>query len=337
MPISRHTLGARRAVTNEISASTDENNSSMKRAATPRLPPLSAVQAFEAAARRLSFNRAAEELRVTASAVSHRIRALEDFLGVALFHRLTRQVALTEAGAAYLDAVREGLQCIAEATSKLRDHKRPRCLRVSVAPAFASRLIQQLPDFHRTYPEVEICVIASTRLTDFSQEEVDVAIRHGAGSWSGLASHYLRGDERLPMCSPMLLQDGRRLAHPRDVKHFTLLHALPRVQDWCRWLEQAGVEGVDGERGLKFETSALVLEAVMSGLGIAIVERESAAEALRTGQLLAPFTEALRTETSYYVVYPRRKRKDKTIGLFRDWLLDYFVPVSKPRKRRGPS
>jgi len=332
MPTTRSTLGRRAAVTNETSAPTHEVDSSA-RAPAERLPPLNAIQAFDAAARHLSFNRAAEELHLTASAISHRIRALEEFLGVSLFHRLTRHVALTEAGTAYVAAVRAGLARIAAATGALRRQERSRRLSVSVAPTFASRLIQRLPQFHQLHPEIEIYVFATTRLVDFSRAEADVGIRHGTGAWPGLASHYLQSDERFPVCSPMLLR-ARRLERADEVRHFTLLHALTRPHDWRRWLEQAGVRGVDDERGPKFETSQFVMEAAISGLGIAIVERAVARDALQAGRLVAPFELTLRTEKSYYLVYPRRKQKDKTLALFRAWVLDCFAEQPEKKTRR---
>lgn len=331
MPTARHTLGIRRAKTNEISSATPEEISSIRPAGTRRLPPLAAIHAFEAAARHMSFNRAAEELRLTASAVSHRIRVLEEFLGVALFHRLTRQVVLTPAGEAYLEAVGAGLERIAAATAALRGQGRARRLTVSVAPVFASRLMQRLPDFHRAHPEVEICVIASTRFVDFSAGEADIAIRYGSGSWPNLVSHYLQGEESLPVCSPKLLRGRPPLKRAADLKHFTLLHVLCRPDDWRGWLEQERAGGLDLERGAKFQTSMLALEAAAGGMGVAIVERELAEGPLQQGQLIAPFASALRTEKNYFLVYPRRRRNDKATALFRDWMLDRFAQEGWPR------
>lgn len=328
MPRPRHTLGLRRATTNEISSATDEGISSV---GARRLPPLAAIHAFEVAARHQSFNRAAEELRLTASAVSHRIRVLEDFLGVALFHRLTRRVALTPAGEAYLDAVRAGLERIAAATGALRGQGRARRLTASVAPAFASRLMQQLPDFHRLHPEIEICLIASTRLVDFSAGEADVAIRYGGGSWPNLVSHYLQGEELLPVCSPELLRGRPPLKRAVDLKHYPLLHVLCRSDDWRGWLEQERASGLDLERGAKFQTSMMALEAAAGGMGVAIVDRGLAEEPLRQGRLIAPFANPLRTTKNYYLIYPRRRRNDKAIALFRDWMLDRFAQEGWPR------
>ncbi len=287
-----------------------------------RLPPLNAIRAFEAAARHLNFNRAAAELHVTPSAVSHQLRRLEDFLGKRLFLRQGRQVALTPEGQNYLLAVHDALDRIGTATLRVATVQAASVLTLNVAPSFASPwLVTRLAGFQLAHPEIEVRLIASLDLVDFAHSDVDVAIRFGLGRWPGLRSHRLFGEELVPVANPALCKGPGALRRPDDLRKATLLHVLPRMGLWRMWLTTFGVDGIDAERGPKFHTTPLALEAAMAGQGVAIADRRLIAEHLKRKQLVAPFDVTLPSASAYYFVYPRERADNPLIVAFRDWLL----------------
>jgi LysR family glycine cleavage system transcriptional activator len=287
-----------------------------------RLPPLNAVRAFEAAARHLNFNRAAEELHVTPSAVSHQIRGLEEFLGVPLFRREGRQVALTPEAENYLLAVREGLERIAAATERLTAAQAAGVLTLSVAPSFATPwLVPRLAAFQLAHPAIEVRLISALDLVDFTRSDVDAAIRYGLGKWPGLRSHRLFAEELVPVASPALRDGSPPLRRPEDLRQATLLHVLWRLGQWRMWLGVAGVSGIDAERGPKFQTTPLALEAAMAGQGVAIADPRLVAENLKSGRLVTLFDVVLPSESAYYFVYPETRADSPAIAAFRDWLL----------------
>lgn len=305
-----------------------------------RLPPLNAVRAFEAAARHLSFNRAAEELHVTPSAVSHQIRTLEDYLGTKLFERRPRQVQLTAAGRDYLPAISAALDGIDAAGRRLQRIGAVQPLTLGVAPTFATGwLIPHLPEFHERHPDVDVRLTLTSRApgeataVDFAHGDIDVAIVYGIGEWKeGVRSHRVLTEELVPVCSPRLLEGPNGLRRPEDLAHATLLHALPRPGQWRNWLMAAGVTGVDPQRGLKFQTTPLALEAAEVGAGVAIANRPFVADELEDGRLVIPFEVQLPSEAGYYLLYPENRSDETAIATFRDWLLEVME-----REEAGPS
>ncbi len=290
-----------------------------------RLPPLNAVHTFEAAARHLSFHRAAEELHVTPSAVSHQVRALEEFLGVRLFNRLARQVVLTTEGQIYLPPVRAALDQIHSATERVAAAKDRGPLTMSVSPTFATGwLVPRLSRFQVAHPSIEVrlnLVRSTTEPADFSRSDVDLVIRYGNQDNPGLRSIRLIVEELLPVCSPALLDAPTPLRRPQDLRHVTLLHALPRVDQWRQWLTAAGVGGVNAERGPKFHNTPLTLEGAIAGMGVALADRRLVARELKSGRLVAPFDITLPSESAYYLIYPQEREDNPNIAAFRDWLL----------------
>lgn len=287
-----------------------------------RLPPLNTLRSFEAAARHASFLRAAKELHVTASAVSHQMRTLEKFLGVALFRRDGRQVVLTREGESYLRAIREGLNLMAAATARIRAPRAGGVLTISVAPSFGTPwLVPRLAGFQLEHPELEVRLTSSLDLVDFAKSDVDAAVRYGAGRWRGLRSHRLFTEELIPVASPRLRIGKKRLSKPADLRQATLLHVIPRLGQWRMWLSAAGVPDIDAEAGPKFHTTPLALEAAIAGHGIAIADRGLVADQVRSGRLVTPFDIVLPTEYAYYLVYPQARADDPNIVTFRDWLL----------------
>ncbi len=286
-----------------------------------RLPPLNAVRAFEAAARHLSFTKAAEELHVTQAAVSHQVKTLEQHLGLKLFRRLNRALVLTEAGQAYLPPVRRIFDQLYEATKRLTEHEARGKLTVSVLPSFAARwLVPRLGRFVKTYPEIDIRVAPSETLADFAREDVDVGIRYGRGRYPGLRTDRLMTEDIFPVCSPVLLQGSHPLRRPTDLKHHVLLHDDDHG-DWRTWLLAAGVEDVDPTRGPVFTDSSMLVQAAVEGQGVALARGALAADDLASGRLVRPFMLSLPAEFAYYVVCPETTADQPKVVAFREWLL----------------
>ncbi len=304
-----------------------------------RLPPLTALRAFEAAARHLSFTRAAAELHVTQAAISHQIKALESFLGVKLFHRQSRSLRLTSQGQDYLPAVNKAFDAIAEATRRLLAHDARGTLTVSVLPSFAARwLVTRLGRFRERYPEISLRVAPSAELVDFSRDEVDVGIRFGAGRYAGLFSCRLLTEDLFPVCSPQLLENADPpLREPRDLEHFTLLHD-DSYGDWRTWLLAAGVDNVDATRGTIYHDAGMLLQAAVAGQGIAIARGVLAADYLKEGRLIRPFELSLPSDYAYYFVCPRGSVEDPKVKAFRDWLLSEAArDEQQPRVAEKPA
>jgi LysR family transcriptional regulator, glycine cleavage system transcriptional activator len=291
-----------------------------------RLPPLNSLRAFEAAARHLSFTRAAEELHVTPAAISHQIKALEDHLGVKLFRRLNRAVLLTDAGQACVSGLSEAFDRMAAALERLRAQDCGGPLTVSTSPAFASKwLVPRLERFQERCPEIDVRVSAAMRLVDFAREDVDVAIRYGPGRYPGLLAQLLLTNEVVPVCAPALLENPRSLGAPQDLRHHMLLHDDMPTSDgaypnWAMWLHAAGVEGVDPSRGPRFDYAGLVLEAAAAGRGVALALSTIAAADLAAGRLVRPFAVAVPIPFAYYVVCPEATAGRPKVEAFRRWL-----------------
>jgi LysR family glycine cleavage system transcriptional activator len=284
------------------------------------LPPLDALRVFEAAARRLSFAAAAAELHLTASAVSHRIKALEAQLDLVLFERMTRKVRLTPAGRAYAAAVADALAILREATRRLAgEANRP--LTVSVTPLFGARwLLPRLARFEAAHPGLAVRLIGTARLADFLADGVDCAVRFGRGTWPGLAAHRLMTLDYVPVCAPALLRQGR-LKSPNDLAHHTLLHYDAAPDAWRMWLLAAGAGGVDADSGQVLSDMAATTQAAIDGIGVAIADRKFIARELKQRRLVAPFAIDMPSGGAFYFVYPAARAGDRRIATFRDWVL----------------
>ena len=287
-----------------------------------RLPPLNALRTFEAAARHLSFTKAADELFVTQAAVSHQIRTLEEHLGTALFRRMNRSLMLTDEGQALLPAVREAFDLLSAGVRRVQDLCCGGVLTISTTPSIAaSWLAGRIARFQALHPEVELQLSATARLVDFAREDVDCGIRHGMGDWPGLISQRLFQTALVPVCSPLLLDGRNPLGCPGDLAHHTLLHALDDPDDWRLWLRAAGIDGVDPKRGLKFDSVPLVVQAAISGAGVGIGRRQLVEAELAAGRLVAPFDLELPDECAYYFVAPAATADQPKVAAFRSWLV----------------
>lgn len=286
----------------------------------PDLPPLDALRVFEAAARRLSFAAAAEELHLTASAVSHRIKALEAQLRLVLFERLTRKVRLTPAGRAYAVAVADAIAILREATRRLAaEANRP--LTASVTPLFGARwLLPRLARFEAAHPGVTVRLISTMRMADFATDGVDCAVRFGKGAWPGLAAHRLMSMDYVPVCAPSLVRRGR-IKSPSDLARHTLLHAEAASEAWRMWLVAAGATGVDPDSGQTLSDTTAAIQAAIDGIGVAISDRKFIARELKQRRLVTPFAIDMPSGGAFYFVYPEGRADDRRIATFRDWVL----------------
>ncbi len=293
------------------------------------LPPLNALRAFEAAARHLSFSKAAEELGVTPAAVSHQIKGLEDFLGVTLFQRLTRALSLSEAGQAGLPALREGFAKLAEGSERLSAQADSDTLTVSVGPSTAAKwLVPRLESFRQTCPGLDLRIDATDRLIDFRRDSVDVGIRYGRGQYPGLRADLLFEEHYLPVCSPRLMVGPQALKRPNDLRHHRLLHLDWGVEEdtapnWRMWLLAAGIEDIDPSRGPRFNIESMAVQAAIEGQGVALTSQSLVQDDLKQGRLARPFELSLsdRSGFSNYLVSLATRADEPKIAAFRAWIL----------------
>jgi LysR family glycine cleavage system transcriptional activator len=286
-----------------------------------RLPNLNALRAFEAAARHLSFTKAAAELNVTQGAVSHQVKALEADLGLSLLHRERQRLALTDAGRDLLEVTREAFDGLAAGTENLLDRQNAGVLTVSMSPNFAAKwLVPRLGRFVAAHPDIDLRVAASMQHVDFAREDVDLAIRHGEGLWPGLHVTRLCSEELFPVCSPKLANGSAPIRQPRDLRLHTLLHNDGQ-QTWRQWLEAAGADEVDPSRGVTFNQASMAIDAAIDGQGVALSRSALVALDLLAGRLVRPFDIRFAAPFAYYVVCPKVAAKKPKIAVFRAWLI----------------
>jgi len=282
-----------------------------------RLPPLSSLRAFEAAARLESFSRAAEEIHVTHGAISHQVKALEDLVGVPLFARNGRRVKLSADGKALADRFRAALRDISDAMESVARRDRGKQLTVSMLPSFAARwLMPRLGRFMQKHPEIAVNVHASLALADFARDGVDIAVRFGRGGWPSVESEKFMDDERFPVASPRLNR-GRLPVRPAELAKFRLLSTDD--EPWAPWFKAAGLKLREPE-GPMFNDAAMMVQAAVDGRGIAYARRSISEGDLAAGNLVRLFDIAVKAEESYYLVWPEGKPEAKVLA-FRDWMI----------------
>lgn len=289
---------------------------------TQRLPPLSAIQGFEAAARRLSFKAAAEELNLTQSAVSHQVRSLEDFLGVKLFTRATNRIALTSAGERYLAEVSDVLAQLRSGTAQLQGREETETLAVHGTPAFIARwLTPRLERYRRRHPNVGVKLTTGLPPTDFAGGAIDIVIHWGQEPLPGVRVDPFLASARTPVCSPAYLRRHGPMNAPGALLKQTLLHDV--VQDgWPGWFERAGVDFSGPDLGPRFEHCDLTYNAAERGQGVALAYTALIGREIAEGRLVPIFP----IETDPVVIYSfacqeARSAVPKIAG-FRSWLLD---------------
>lgn len=288
---------------------------------TVSLPSLNGLRAFEAAARHMSFTKAAEELNVTQTAVSHQIRRLEAELGVHLFLRLAEGLALSEEGQAYLPGIRAAFQELRYSTEQLLEGRHKSVLTISTLVSVASKwLLPRLPSFQQAFADIDVRISASTELVDFRKGAIDAAIRYGRGDWKGLQADFLMSDEIFPVCSPAL---AKTLSTPAELARHTMLQVSGvTANDWSTWLSAAGqpLQLAEGPR-LTFDLAMMAVQAAVDGQGVCIGRSTYVEDDLRAGRLVVPFDLRLKDQLGFYLVTPRETAQVKKIVAFRAWLL----------------
>ncbi|ELR63340.1 Glycine cleavage system transcriptional activator GcvA [Photobacterium marinum] len=286
-----------------------------------RLPPLNSLKVFEAAARHLSFTRAAEELFVTQAAVSHQIKALEEFLGLKLFRRRNRSLLLTEEGQSYFLDIKDIFSAISDATDKVLERGAKGALTISLPPSFAIQwLVPRLADFNEQHPDIDVRIKAVDLDEGSLTDDVDVAIYYGRGNWQGLRADKLYQEFLLPVCSPMLLTGPKPLRSLEDLKNHTLLHDTSR-KEWKNFVRHHEITGTNVNQGPIFSHSTMVLQAAVHGQGIALGNNVLAQPELEAGRLVCPFDEVLMSKNAFYLVCQEKQAETGRIQIFRDWVL----------------
>lgn len=293
----------------------------------PALPSLDLLRGFEAAARHLSFTRAAGELFLTQSAVSRQIQALEQQLGVPLFERRHREIRLTGAGQQLYRAAADAMRLLTDTAERIRSEVQPPLLTVSCTIGFASMwLVPRLAEFRAQHPEIEIRIDANHQLLDLERERIEVAVRFGPAGLSPPGSPQLFGEEVLPVCSPALLDlPARPLAEPADLRHHVLLHYAAAekywpVAAWSVWLETMNQHGLKPAGSLQFNQYDQLLNAALEGQGVALAVSALVQRHLRQGRLVALFGKRFATPRGYYLVVGRFAAQRPDVIAFTQWL-----------------
>ena len=285
-----------------------------------RLPPLSSLRAFEAAARRGSFTAGAEELLVTHGAISRQIASLEEWLGTALFDRIGRRVHLTAAGRDYLEAMTRAFDGMAEATRRLTEANTVRSLTVNALPTFSMRwLLPRLAGFQQRHSGVALRLVTSDRPLDEVRESFDVAIRRGPDTWPGCEGAPFLAEWEVPVMSPGLAA-RQPVGRAADLAGHTLLHADTRPGAWQRWLSAAGQSGLAVAGNQRFDHFYLALQAAADGLGVALGPFPILADELASGRLVAPLEGPRLEARGYWHVTPNTRAGDVTVQALCAWL-----------------
>lgn len=292
-----------------------------------KLPPLNALRAFEAAARLLSFTEAARELFVTHGAISQQIKTLEDYFGQPLFVRSHGKVSLNNAGLQLLPVIRESLDAIEQASSKVFQDPTTEVLTVNVTTSFASHwLLPRLGDFQQRFPDITVHLSPSHTFPSNLGNEVDVAIRWGVTKVVGVAMEKLFNVDTFVACAPALLQGDHPLLKPADLKHHVLIHD-DEGQAWQTMLEALAVDDVNSSKGLFYADSGLSLQVAIEGKGAMVAGSILAANDLSAGRLVIPFNCIIPHRKDYNLYYTESSAASRKIQCFRSWLhqqaLDY--------------
>ncbi len=303
-----------------------------------RLPPLSSLRVFEAAARHNSFRKAAEELNLTASAVSHGIQTLENWLGVELFYREARGLRLTTDGEAYAPLVNQALSILAKATDQLPGRGSSGTLSVSSAPTFASKiLLPRLEHFIAQHPDIDVRIDSSHRLVDLTVDGFDIAIRFTstqkpASNWTLLAAETL-----LPVCSPTLKQQLGLESNVELLSRAPLIHLTSVAADWNYWFRASGVQAPTSiESGLRVDNMQMAFDAAMRGLGVVLGRWPLVAEEIESGRLVALGDKSIPSDSGYWLVTAQAEFQKPEVKVFRQWLLSEFSLEGVHRRAKRP-
>ncbi len=240
-----------------------------------------------------------------------------------LFRRTRRKVVLTEAGAKYIEPIKQIFQQLEQATADLQSAQHAGSLRLAVAPAFLTRwLMPRMERFQTRYPEIEIEITSSMGLVDFSIGDIDMAVYFGAGDWDHVEMNYLRPIRLAPVCSPKMIKPDRPINEPEDMRFYPLLHVSKRSDEWTDWLVQNGLDPKVFRRGLMFSSGSLTAGAAGQGLGIALSDISLITPELESGQLKVLFDKQLDTNRSFYLVYEKKRALTPAMTAFKEWIIE---------------
>lgn len=287
------------------------------------LPPIAAMRALEAAARHLSFTRAADELHITQSAVSHQIRHLEEFWGFQLFKRQNRGLTLTDQGEALADVIRSFLEQMEQTLGRLTETEVRGPLKVSLLQSFAVKwLVPRLPGFQAAQPDIDVWISTNDDPIDFAEGEADLAIRLGGGNYPALFSELLLTEKVFPVCSPRLLERLGRPEKPSDLLRYPLMlrNNEERTATWQEWFLRAGVDHPQLADGPRFPDTNMALQAALADQGVALVRSAHVGDDLEAGRLVRLFDVDYPSASAYYIVCPSGRENQPKIKAFREWL-----------------
>jgi LysR family glycine cleavage system transcriptional activator len=295
------------------------------------IPGTRALRTLDAAARHLNFTRAADELGLTPAAVSHQIKEIEDQLGITLFVRTSRTVQLTQAGSLVHEAAVEALGTLGRAVTRARKLARgTKLLKLTMDATFGSKwLLPRIDLFRKQHADIELSFDFSREVRDFEVDDIDVAIRFGAGKYPGLVAERLFDNVIIPVCSPRLLKSGPPLKEPRDLLNHTLVHIEwshlgVTWPNWRMWLAAAGIEDFDENRFVLFVDSSHAVQAAIDGSVVGLADFAMVANDLSEGRLIRPFELGIRVpaDFAYHLVYQAEAAGDPRIIAFREWMRD---------------
>ena len=291
--------------------------------------PLNALRVFEAVATHLSFTAAARELGVTTAAVSAQVKSLEADVGVPLFRRHTRAVALTQEGSELLPGVRRGLEELRRSVERLRRERVGGMLNLSVPSEFLQRwLLPRLGEFTRAHPEVETRFAPARPTLDFGRDDFHAAILYGPGSWPALKSDRLLDEWVFPVCSPSLLARLGPIETLNDFARYPLIHS--RTEPWDDWLRRVGGDTTRGETAVHAEDAAATLAAVEQGKGVALARWSLVASDLAAGRLVRPMLPSVQQRSAWFLVAPPESFSLPKVVRFRGWLIECCRAFAAP-------
>ncbi len=290
-----------------------------------RFPPITALRALETAARHLSYTKAAEELNITQSAVSHQIRHAEELWGLKLFERRGRRLILTQNGQALVPVVRNFINGLTSTLADLKEEDNRDSLRVSLLQSFAFKwLVPRLGRFNQQYPGIDVWISTTEELVDFSLDNADMGIRLGHGDWPELHVTPLLQEYVFPVCSPRMLEELGTPKNPDDLFNYPLLRrsAMDICPRWRDWFRDAGIHIKRIPKGTKFPDTSMAIQAAIDGQGIALARSAHVSDDLASGRLVKLFNIYSESNVSYFVVCPRGKENNSSIVAFTEWLIE---------------
>lgn len=290
-----------------------------------RLPSITTLTAFEAAARHMSFRRAADELHLTQGAVGQQVRQLEEQLGLSLFQRVRQRVVLTQAGMRYLEEVQRILHELGEATHQAMASGDMEILNIACVPTFATLwLVPRLPDFLARHPGINVNLVSRSAPFDFLKEPFDAAIHYGEPAWSGAVVTPLMPEDMVPVCSTAYRR-RHRLRMPADLERATLLQQFTRPSAWQDWFRHVGVEPAQAFQGPRFDSFNMILAAVRANMGAALLPRFMVLEDMAQRRIVQLSPHGLPSTRGYHLAHPEARGETAAVAALRTWLLGQVI------------